>query len=47
MDNPPQEPTPPPNAGDPANPLVIGKFVIRGADGVTPKTRKYINAFYS
>jgi hypothetical protein len=49
MDNPPQKPPPPPllNAGDPAGLLVIGKFVIEGIDGVTPKTRKQVDVFYN
>jgi hypothetical protein len=47
MDDPTQEPPPLPNTGDPACPLVIGKFVIEGVDGVTPKMRKHINVFYN
>jgi hypothetical protein len=47
MDDPPQEPPPPPNAGDPAGLLVIGKFVIKGIDGVTPKTSEHVNVFYN
>ena len=36
-----------PNAGDRASPLVVGKFVIEGIDGVTPKTREHIIIFYN
>jgi hypothetical protein len=47
MDDPPQEPPPPPNVGDCTSPLVVGKFVIKDVDGVTPKTRKHIIIFYN
>ncbi len=51
MDDPPQEPPPPPpdapHVEDPAGPLVIGEFVIKGVDEVTPKMRKHVIMFYN
>jgi hypothetical protein len=47
MVNPPQDTPPPPNAGDCASLLVVGKFVIKGIDRVMPKRRKHIIILYN